>query len=645
MTPRIDFNLFPRRNPTLPQNATARGKKKRAAQLLQSQQQYQWTLTLENVEDVPMATAVPGADKPSLPWLLLLSEVGLKLAENFVAVKLHGASLAGSETNRTQRVLDDVRGQLSSIRELKVRPTGNSDADWLEKIVLPANQLLGTHNMSFEGLLAQFKALEAQFDLEQSTGDSLGEYEALFDTLALPAIAHNFMDDESFARFRVAGPNPMLLKGINTLPAKLPLSEAQYQAVMGAGDSLAEAFAERRLYLLDYAELNYLAAVPGEIEGLEKFVFAPIALFAIPKGGRSIVPVTIQCGQDPAGNPLFFPTTTQGPKIYGWQMAKTVVQVAECNYHELFVHLARTHLVMEAFAVATHRCLAEVHPVNILLVPHCMGTLFINNAAARFLISEGSPIDRFFGAPIERSQQAAGDDRLNFDFYANMLPTDLKNRAVDNPSYLPDYPYRDDALLLWAAIETWVNNYVQLYYTDDASVLADGELAAWCTSLTEDGKVKGFKKITDRDQLVSVLTMIIHIASAQHAAVNFPQQPLMTYAPAICGAGWSKAPTKQSGGSEKSWVAMLPPIEFAFEQLNVLYLLGSFQFRVLGDYRSNNFPYLEWFEDPAVKQSGGPLAQFQNALKGIEAKINARNTLRIGYQFLLPSKIPNSINI
>jgi arachidonate 15-lipoxygenase len=90
---------------------------------------------------------------------------------------------------------------------------------------------------------------------------------------------------------------------------------------------------------------------------------------------------------------------------------------------------------------------------------------------------------------------------------------------------------------------------------------------------------------------------------------------------------------------------MFPPTHLAMEQLNVLYLLGSVHFRALGDYRSNHFPYLPWFEDHAIIKSGGPLDRFQQSLLKVQATIEARNTARPPYPFLLPNGIPNSINI
>ena len=99
---------------------------------------------------------------------------------------------------------------------------------------------------------------------------------------------------------------------------------------------------------------------------------------------------------------------------WGWEMAKLVVQVADGNYHELVAHLARTHLVIEGVAMATHRHLATVHPVWALLVPHFEGTLFINYEAATSLITAGGPIDRIFGgsgaAQVWHSTERRGVD-------------------------------------------------------------------------------------------------------------------------------------------------------------------------------------------------------------------------------------------
>ena len=114
----------------------------------------------------------------------------------------------------------------------------------------------------------------------------------------------------------------------------------------------------------------------------------------------------------------------------------------------------------------------------------------------------------------------------------------------------------------------------------------------------------------------------------------------------MTGAGWHSAPPVQSGQDKAGWLAMMPPMALALEQLNVLELLGSLHYRPLGDYRSTNAPYGPWFADPRVTAPEGPLAGFQTQLASIEAQIVARNAERLRpYPYLQPSLIPTSINI
>ena len=80
----------------------------------------------------------------------------------------------------------------------------------------------------------------------------------------------------------------------------------------------------------------------------------------------------------------------------------------------------------------------------------------------------------------------------------------------------------------------------------------------------------------------------------------------------------------------------LPPLDSAKLQLDILYLLGSVYFTRLGDYGDDHFT------DPVIQNY---LAKFKQELIKIEEEINERNKKRTPYEFLLPSKIPQSINI
>ncbi|MGX7000227.1 lipoxygenase family protein [Caballeronia sp. KNU42] len=608
-----------------------------------------------------MAQTVPLDNMPTLEWLLAAATTIADLLINAIASLLKQVvpTQAGG-LNEHFSQLTTLRGQLAAIQssfsELRAQ-AGAGDAN-SAALAVQAQSLEST----LSGVVNQLATLQASLKtkvsaLSDSNGfkddnaTSLARYDQMFATLPRPAIAQNFRDDEMFAHLRVAGPNPMLLTRASSLPGKFPLTNVQYQAVMGASDTLQQASAAGRLFLADYAALGAMGDERPVSKLLSKtgYASAPIALFAVPAGGGALQPVAIQCGQAPGTHPIIMRSPAPESATYWtWQMAKTVIQVADFNYHEMFVHLGRTHLLSEAFTIATHRQLASSHPLNALLVPHFEGTLFINDLAGKVIMGPGTFGDVILAAPIGILQGCSGIDRLLLDFYASMLPADLKSRGVDTDSTLLEYPYRDDALLVWNAIRQWVADYVAIYYLSDADVTGDTELAAWTADVKDNGKVKGFRTINNRAQLIDILTMIIFTASAQHAAVNYPQRDYMTYIPAFAGmAGAATSAAKVTGNSEVNWFTLMPQSRLTdIEQLNFLSLLGGVHYRPLGDYRQHEFPYLPSLTDARVVQAGGPLDRFRQALKSVESQIVQRNQARkYAYGYLLPSRIPVSTNI
>lgn len=115
--------------------------------------------------------------------------------------------------------------------------------------------------------------------------------------------------------------------------------------------------------------------------------------------------------------------------------------------------------------------------------------------------------------------------------------------AVKDPSQphglkllIEDYPYAVDGLDIWSAIQVWVNEYCCVYYQRDEMVQADTELQAWWNELKTKGH--GDKKdepwwpqMHTRDELIDTCTIIIWVASALHAAVNFGQYSYAGYLP------------------------------------------------------------------------------------------------------------------
>ncbi|EDX83314.1 Lipoxygenase [Synechococcus sp. PCC 7335] len=470
----------------------------------------------------------------------------------------------------------------------------------------------------------------------------------------LPAIAENLEDDEMFAYMRVAGPNPVWLERVcknDPILTKFPVTDEQYQAVMGTKDDLERAITEGRLYAVDYALLEsvieggtFVDSTPEQPEQ-QKYLYAAMALFAVPDISQSeeqfLRPIAIQCGQDPTTHPILTPASGR----YAWLAAKTAVQIADANIHEAITHLARTHLLIEPFIVATHRQLPEAHKVHRLLSHHFEGTILINFGAWKILVAPGHGVNALLSATIDQSRTLAVQGLYMRGFNDEMLPKRIDDRGVGDCKALPIYPYRDDGLALWNAIHEWVDSYIRTYYESDNAVASDEALQNWGAELVsfDGGRVRDFGNdgngaITSLEYLVDALTLIVFTSSVQHAAVNFPQRGIMSFAPAMPTAGYLPADQIPGIDSEAKYCQLLPPKDMARRQFLILQILGGVYHTQLGDYPSNSF-------GADVK---GAQQAFQQALEEIDSRIDKRNhefPSKFNYTYLKSYNIPQSINI
>jgi len=464
--------------------------------------------------------------------------------------------------------------------------------------------------------------------------ESLDDYTDLFHTIGLPPVANDSTNDEVFAWMRVGGPNSVMIHQMTEPDERFPVTDSHLQETC-PDDCLDAAFSEGRVYLCDYALLS--GATAGNYPHGQKYLHVPLAMFVLDSETRRLKPVAIQCDQKPGRkNPIITPTCG-----WNWLLAKMAVEMADGNIHEAVTHLGRTHLYMDPFVVTTHRQFAPNHPLYRLLTPHFEGTLAINQAAWQHLIANKGPVEKLMSVSIRSAREACVQGVQTYEFNSAFLPETFAARGVADAEHFPDYPYRDDSILYWQAIRNWTKSYVDLYYSDDQTVLDDMEIQNWYRELAskEGGRISGLginDAIPTVEYLADVLTMVIFTCSVQHAAVNFPQYELMSYVPNMPLAMYKPAPTSREGATEQDYLAALPPMDMAELQMDLGYLLGSTHYTQLGQYDRGQF------RDPAVRE---PLASFQHELTSIGATIRQRNTTRRPYTFLDAHGVPQSINI
>ncbi|MFZ4079604.1 MAG: lipoxygenase family protein [Pirellula sp.] len=490
---------------------------------------------------------------------------------------------------------------------------------------------------------------------------SMADFKSIFRGVKLPAVAANYRGDVEFGLKRLMGPNPVMIRQVSRFPDKFPVRQEHFQRALGAlvanhqdalnpsnrsvqqpswlsvcmSDSLERAGAEGRLFMLDYEEFQ--GVEQGSFPHGRKYLYAPMALFVSSLGGGPLLPLAIQCEQTPSKtNPIFTPADGNA-----WLLAKTIVDIADGNYHEAGTHLGKTHLIMEPFVMSSLRNLAWRHPLAQLLAPHFEGTLAINDMAWKHLISDAGAVDRLMGGSIAASRGLAAKTVQGMSIQGSLLPRTFADRGVSDCDRLPNYAYRDDSQLYWDTISKWVRAYLDIYYRNDQDVQADYELKAWIGELTsrEGGRVQGLPRAEGltKVNLAEVVTFVMYTCSVQHAAVNFPQYDHMSYTPNMPLAGYRPAPSSVDEQLDESdYYAMLPPLDMVELQMSLGYLLGTVHYTQLGQYARDHF------KDPRVSE---PMKQFQRDLVGIGELIQQRNLVRPNYETLLPQGVPQSINI
>ena len=239
---------------------------------------------------------------------------------------------------------------------------------------------------------------------------------------------------------------------------------------------------------------------------------------------------------------------------------------------------------------------------------------------------------------------------------------------------IEDYPFAVDGIEIWDAIETWVTEYCNFYYTSNDMVEEDSELQSWWKEVRNEGHgdLKDrhwWPEMKTKEELIQSCTIIIWLASAFHAAVNFGQYPFAGYLPNRPTVSRRFMPEQGTPEYEElksdPELAFLKTITAQFQTL-----VGVSLIEVLSRHSTEEV-YLGQCENPEWTLDAEPLAafeRFRQKLLEIESNIIERNKdkrlknrngpVKMPYTLLFPNTsdysreggltgkgIPNSISI
>ncbi|CAG7889522.1 unnamed protein product [Brassica rapa] len=512
--------------------------------------------------------------------------------------------------------------------------------------------------------------------------------------------------DEEFAREMLAGLNPVVISRLKDFPPKSKIDSAKYGNQNSSireehiephmnGISVQEALEQNKLFILDHhdALMPYLT----RINSTNTKTYATRTLLLLQEDG-TLKPLAIELslphaqGESHGSVSKIFTPSEKGVDGTIWQLAKAYAAVNDSGYHQLISHWynrlcycfcrLQTHAVIEPFIIASNRQLSVVHPIYKLLHPHFRDTMNINALARHVLINSDGVLERTV-FPSRYAMEMSSSIYKSWVFTDQALPKDLLKRgvAVEDPSsdngvklLIEDYPFAVDGLEIWSAIKTWVTEYCSFYYKNDRTVQTDTEIQSWWTELRTEGHgdiqhESWWPSMQTRDDLIETCTIIIWIASALHAAVNFGQYPYAGFLPnrpTVSRRFMPEPGTKEYTELEESEeVAFLKTIT---PQLQTL--LGISIIEILSMHSTDEI-YLGQRDSPNWTADDEPLEAFKRfgkSLEVIENNIIRRNNdkrlknrtgpVNIPYTLLYPNTtdytreggltgkgIPNSVSI
>ncbi|KAI4832932.1 hypothetical protein KUCAC02_015868, partial [Chaenocephalus aceratus] len=301
--------------------------------------------------------------------------------------------------------------------------------------------------------------------------------------------------------------------------------------------------------------------------------------------GQSSLAVEMELKQTPAeDNPIFLPTDSE----YDWLMAKMFVRSVDSSEHELNVHLLRTHLLAEVYAVSLLRNFPMVHPLYKLLVPHTRYTLQINFLARDLLISKDGFFDKYAASGGESLSKILQKSTSSITYSSLCMPDDIAERGMED---VPNYYYRDDGLKLW-----FVEGVLSFYYKSDEQVQHDLELQKWLSDIFEHGFLSDEstgipQHLSSVTELVKFVTMVLFTCSAQHSAVNDGQFDYGGWMPNTPFTLQLAPPTTKGTTCEATMLNTLPDIGTSAQGMATLWLLSKppFDFVPLGQFPEEHF--------------------------------------------------------
>ena len=179
-------------------------------------------------------------------------------------------------------------------------------------------------------------------------------------------------------------------------------------------------------------------------------------------------------------------------------------------------HLGGVHfLASNLLVTVTREQLHHDHPMRRLLKPFGYGAVEVNIDAGLMLAPEGGVAHRLFGFTY------AGLYRCLLRGVETMrLQTFPQAMAAKRVTTLGDsYPYATDGLALYEILQTYAQDYLDIFFPGE-SVVQDAAVRAWWQAIIELAPTLGLGPLNTAGQVVDLITEFMFIVTGMHGQVG-----------------------------------------------------------------------------------------------------------------------------
>ena len=385
--------------------------------------------------------------------------------------------------------------------------------------------------------------------------------------------------------------------------------------------------------MVDYSTMYECNEVKQSMDDF--WLMSPVCLMYSSLNRYRVFPLAIEI----APERFCSPSSNKG----AWFLGRAAVRSADTIAHSLSGHFLGTHLISEVLGVALHRILPQTHVLYKLLRPHFAETYFVNTVFRNIFLSRNGVIPRTHGiSDIDIKSYFCREWPNRSVMNSLIFHRDLKARGVADETKLPDYPYRDDGILLWSALELYVAACLDTHYHSDDDVANDTDLHAWLNEISN----AGFGGHTDfptrlvfKSSLIELMTGILFTVTATHGSMNYNMFEMYGFAPFSPTLIMKKPPSTQAEldkiVTESDFLSYLPTSGLSEIIQNVSASLSRPPEQSLGEGLHMDF-----------NGFSSQVAALRKDLSLVDIAIQLRNKSRfVAYDVLRPSKLPNSVQL